>query len=100
MEVAILKSLTFNLKKKYEEGAKKMGLMSLPEYVKERGGVMAACFALEVPYNTLNRWLAGKSKPSRPMIRLMRLKGINLEWSIVIDKPMAPEIVDNPKNQS
>ena len=75
-----------------------MRSISLPEFVKECGSIQKTSFALEIPYASIWNWIHGKSKPSRAMARLLKMKGINLDYSIVIDKPMAPGVVDNPRN--
>ena len=78
-----------------------MRQMSLPEFVKECGSVSKASYALEVPYPTLLRWLNGTNKPSQPMIRLCKQKGVNLEWSATINAPTptVKPVVDNPATE-
>jgi len=52
--------------------------MTLKAYVKKKGSIEAAARGLEVPWQTLWRWLKGKAKPSAAYKRLLKAEGIKV----------------------
>ncbi len=51
---------------------------SLAEFIKEKGSVEQAARALNVSRQSMDRWLAGRSKPSRVMTAWAQSQGIDL----------------------
>lgn len=59
-------------------------MQTLAEFINESGGVAEAARRLGVSRQTLDRWQTGKFKPSRVMVELAKLKGVDLESQLVI----------------
>lgn len=53
-----------------------MEQISLTEFVKRQGSIAEAARTLDVPYQTLWRWVNAKSSPSRAMRRVLETVGI------------------------
>ena len=51
---------------------------TLKDFLKECGSVAEVSRRLNVPRQTIDRWLTGKFKPSRAMVELIRLKEVDL----------------------
>ena len=71
----------------------KNNMTTLTQYIQDCGSLAKAATRLEISVGTLNNWRKGKFKPSDAMIRWLRTKGVNPDWSIVEDK-----FIDKPIN--
>jgi len=64
-------------------------LKTLAQFINESGSVAEAGRRLSIEASTLRRWQKNKSKPSQSMVKLARLKGVDLENQLLL-----PEAVD------
>ncbi len=60
-------------------------MKNLAEFINECGSVAEAARRLDISRQTLDRWRSGKFKPSRAMIRLAEVKGVDLKSSALPD---------------
>ena len=53
-------------------------MKSLPEFIKDKGSVEQAARALGISRQSIDRWIAGKSRPSMSMVMYVSSKGVDL----------------------